>query len=74
MHKREVVLVKTCLCAQSRSCFGETPFVCTSVLIMCKRHTTLYLIDKSLGKCLIYLIYFKEIDAFLFILTPINQK
>jgi len=39
VHKREVVLVKTCLCAQARSCFGENPFVCTSVLIVCKRHT-----------------------------------
>jgi len=41
VHKREFVLMKTRLCAQARSCFGENPFVCTSVLIVCTRHTPL---------------------------------
>ena len=44
MQKREFVLTKTRLCAQARSCFGENPFVCTSVLIVCKRHTPILIL------------------------------
>jgi len=37
-------LTKTRLCAQARSCFGENPFVCTNVLIVCTRHTPILLL------------------------------
>ncbi len=30
-----LIIQNAILCAQARSCFGENPFVCTSVLIVC---------------------------------------
>ena len=39
MQKREAVFMKTFLCAQTRSCFYEHTVVCTSGLIVFKRHT-----------------------------------
>ncbi len=44
MQKLEVVFTKTLLCAQTRSCFYENTVVCTSGLIVCKRHTPLFVI------------------------------
>jgi hypothetical protein len=43
VQKREVVFTKTLLCAQTRIYFYENAFVCTSGLIVCKRHTPLVL-------------------------------